>query len=128
GMLRQAQRKLERGVIARPPQSTRLIRGDAQALPFGDRSFEVVFLSHMISTVPDAGRCLAEAVRVVGEYSYIVLVNHFRSEAPVVSWVESALDPMCRRLGWRSDLSLVELLEGVGVENARELPRDKGRG
>jgi len=128
GMLGQAQRKLERGVIARPPQSTRLIRADAQALPFGERSFEVVFLSHMISTVPDAGKCLAEAIRVAAEYSYIVIVNHFRSEVPVVSWVESALDPVCRRLGWRSDLSLVELLAGAGVENARDLRRDKGRG
>lgn len=39
--------------------------GDATALPFADASFDVVVLDSTISHVPDAGRAVAEAARVL---------------------------------------------------------------
>jgi phosphatidylethanolamine/phosphatidyl-N-methylethanolamine N-methyltransferase len=123
GMLRQAQNKLDRGKVVRPPHHTRLVQADALHLPFPDRTFEVVFLSHMISTVPDPRRCLAQAIRVAGDNAYIVLVNHFRSHVPVVNHLEGVLDPLCRRLGWRCDLSLAELMAHVAIDNPQDIAR-----
>jgi len=74
----------------------------------------------VISTVPDPQRCLAEALRVAKEPSVIVLVNHFRSPWPVINWLETAVDPICRRLGWRADLSAEYLLRNSGVEGAEK--------
>jgi phosphatidylethanolamine/phosphatidyl-N-methylethanolamine N-methyltransferase len=121
-MLKQAERKLDQGLVRAdcPRSHTRLLRADAMQLPFADGSFDVVLLSHVISTVPNPDRCLAEALRVVSDGGVIVLVNHFRSRFPLVNWVETAIDPICRKLGWRSDLSLTGLLARAGVEHARD--------
>jgi phosphatidylethanolamine/phosphatidyl-N-methylethanolamine N-methyltransferase len=122
GMLRQAQRKLDCGLIraGSPRGSTVLVQADAMDLPFTERSFDVVFLSHVISTVADPHRCLTEALRVADDHAWVVLVNHFRSPYPVLGWLENAIDPLCRKLGWRCDLSLAELLAGAQVEDLEE--------
>ena len=98
-----------------PRGCTQLMEGDALNLPFPSNSFDCVFLSHVISTVPDAKRCLTEAMRVARDGAHLVLVNHFRSPYPVISWIESAIDPICRKLGWRCDLSLESLLASANV-------------
>ncbi len=128
GMLHQAQRKLDEGFVRAdcPHEDTQLIQADALNLPFPDKSFDVVFLSHVISTVPDPQRCLSEAFRVAHDHAHIVMVNHFRSDYPVLSWVESAIDPICRKLGWRCDLSARTLLAQGGVENLDLLPHAEG--
>jgi SAM-dependent methyltransferase len=41
------------------------LQGDAQALPFADRSFDVVSARHMLYHVPDIPRALSEAYRVL---------------------------------------------------------------
>ena len=117
GMLNQAQRKLDDGTVRAhsPREYTRLVEADALHLPFPDESFDCIFLSHVLTTVPDAQRCLAESIRVAREGAHIVLVNHFRSPYPVLSWLETAIDPLCRKVGWRSDLSLDDLLQASGV-------------
>jgi len=117
GMLEQARRKVEHGEvrIGAARTATTLMQADALALPFSDGAFDLVFLSHVISTVGDPAKCLREAIRTCRDGGLIVLVNHFQSRWPVVSWVEIAIDPICRRLGWRSDLSLPRLLKDAQV-------------
>jgi phosphatidylethanolamine/phosphatidyl-N-methylethanolamine N-methyltransferase len=117
-MLRQARRKLARGLvrsIARP-SDTVLLQADALSLPFPDASFNLVFLSHVITTVADPRRCFAQALRVAREDATLILVNHFRSRFPLLAWVESAIDPICRQLGWRCDLSLEHLFTSFNVQ------------
>jgi phosphatidylethanolamine/phosphatidyl-N-methylethanolamine N-methyltransferase len=128
GMLRQAQRKLEERSVRADCRSedTQLIQGDALNLPFASNSFDVILLSHVVTTVPDPTRCLNEAFRVARENATIVLVNHFRNPFPVINWVETAIDPICRKLGWRSDLSMEELLRPVGVEGLERARDAKG--
>jgi phosphatidylethanolamine/phosphatidyl-N-methylethanolamine N-methyltransferase len=94
--------------------TTHLQSGDALHLPFADNAFDVVLLSHVISTVSDPQRCFAEALRVTREHGLLVLVNHFASTHPVMGWLERTFDPLCRRLGWRNDLSLATLLSRAG--------------
>ncbi len=125
GMLRQAQRKMQEKIIRAGcrAEATQLIQGDALNLPFAANSFDVVLLSHVVTTVPDPTRCLTEAFRVARDQGTIVLVNHFRNQYPVINWLETAIDPICRKLGWRCDLSMEELLRPAGVaglERARD--------
>ncbi|HVS69706.1 MAG TPA: methyltransferase domain-containing protein [Phycisphaerae bacterium] len=126
-MLAQAQKKLDtKATRAAPRSHTQLLQANALDLPFPNESFDTVFLSHLITTVPDPYRCLAEAFRVARPHAHLVIVNHFRSPYPVLSWLETAVDPICRKLGWRSDLSLTELLAPASVENLHLAPETPG--
>jgi phosphatidylethanolamine/phosphatidyl-N-methylethanolamine N-methyltransferase len=48
-----------------------------------------------------------------------VIINHFRSDRPVIAKVVDRLDPVTRKLGWRTTLRVNELLENVPVELVR---------
>jgi phosphatidylethanolamine/phosphatidyl-N-methylethanolamine N-methyltransferase len=93
-----------------------LVQGDALALPFADEAFDCVFMSHVIGTVPDPHVAMREAIRVARDGAMIAILNHFRSPYPVIGWIEIAVDPISRKLGWRNDLSLRGLLAPLGVE------------
>jgi len=56
--------------------------------------------------VPDPIRMMEEAQRVCRPGGRIVIVNHFTSESPILGSLTEALDPVTRRLGWRTDLKL----------------------
>ncbi len=118
GMLRKAQSKLDSGTL-RPHALTRLLRADALHLPFPDHSFDVVFLSHVLATVPDSHRCLHEALRVTRHFGQVVIVNHFQSTNPFLRTLERLIDPLCRRLGWRNDLHLPSLLQPLAITPPR---------
>ena len=46
-------------------RSTLLVRGDARALPFADRSFDTVYAHRMLNDAGDVARALSEAARVL---------------------------------------------------------------
>ena len=115
-MLQRARRKIAK---LRPGVSagmTRLVHADAQQLPFPDGTFDLLFLSHVVSTVSDPHRCLAEALREALAHAPVMIVNHFRSESWVRRAMEMLIDPFCRKLGWRTDLSLRDLLAPFNVQ------------
>jgi phosphatidylethanolamine/phosphatidyl-N-methylethanolamine N-methyltransferase len=112
GMLREARKKIrERGLV-----NTTVFQADAMQLPFGDNTFDHVFVSHVISVVSDPYRLVREAQRVAKPGSRIVIVNHFQSTNRLIAMVEKWLCPLCTRLGWRSDLALQDLIRRTGVE------------
>ncbi|MEM9881612.1 MAG: methyltransferase domain-containing protein [Planctomycetota bacterium] len=92
-----------------------LLRANALQTPFADHSFDHVVISHTISVVSQPNRLLREAKRLVKPDGRIVVLNHFRSTLPVVGWCERTFNPLFVKLGWRSDLSLEECLDGVGL-------------
>jgi hypothetical protein len=47
-------------------------------------------------------------------------VNRFQSKTKIIALAEKALLPLFLKLGWRSDLTLKELLQYDGVEFVRE--------
>jgi len=112
GMLREARKKirehgLERAVV---------FQANALELPFGDSTFDHVFLSHVISVVSDPVRLVQEAQRVAKPGARIVIVNHFQSTNRFIALLEKWLCPLCTKLGWRSDLALQDLIRRTGVE------------
>jgi phosphatidylethanolamine/phosphatidyl-N-methylethanolamine N-methyltransferase len=93
--------------------------GDAQDLQFPDESFDYVTSFHVVSVVPEPKRMMREMVRVCRTGGTIVIINHFRSERPVIASVVDRLDPVTRKLGWRTTLRLSELLDSVPLEMVR---------
>ena len=112
GMLAEAQKKkLEQNL-----DHIQLCQANALHTPFADQSFDHVIISHTISVVSEPDQLLREARRLVKPDGRIVVLNHFRSPKPVVGWLEKVLNPVFMRIGWRSDLTLEECLEGVGLQ------------
>ena len=112
GMLRKAREKIrERGL-----HNAAVFQADALHLPFGDDTFDHVFMSHVISVVSDPYKLIQEAQRVAKPGARIVMVNHFQSTNRFIAMVEKWLCPLCTKLGWRSDLALQDLVRRTGVE------------
>jgi ubiquinone/menaquinone biosynthesis C-methylase UbiE len=72
--------------------------GDAQALAFADASFDTVISTLTLCTVPDEGRAISEAWRVLRPEGRFILLEHVRSPNRVVSAAQRLLDPISVRL------------------------------
>ena len=88
---------------------------DATSMDFGENEFDRAIATYTISAVPDPIAVLSEMRRVVKPGGVIVILNHFRSERRVPSWLEDLVAPVCTRLGWKSNLAMTPLLECVGL-------------
>ncbi len=84
----------------------KVLKMDALHLDFPDDSFDYVMAFHVVTVVPDPIRMMDEAQRVCRPGGKIVIVNHFTSTSPILGSLTEALDPVTRRLGWRTDLKL----------------------
>src|SRR3954452_9609600 len=112
GMLRECRKK----VRAMGLEHTTVFQANALELPFGDDTFDHVFISHVISVVSDPYLLVQEAQRVAKPNARIVIVNHFQSTNRFIALIEKWLCPLCTKLGWRSDLALQDLVRRTGVE------------
>jgi phosphatidylethanolamine/phosphatidyl-N-methylethanolamine N-methyltransferase len=72
--------------------------------------------------VPDPRRLLAELRRVVRPGGDILFVNHFAAEGGPRWWVERAMAPMSRRLGWHPDFAMRALFEPGEIAAAEFVP------
>jgi phosphatidylethanolamine/phosphatidyl-N-methylethanolamine N-methyltransferase len=86
---------------------------DALNLAFADNRFDYVTAFHTVTVVPDPIRMLAEAKRVCRPGGRIVIVNHFTTDLPIIGPLTEALDPITRRLGWRTQLRLEPFLKAA---------------
>ncbi len=111
GMLRKAKDKLDADGL----HHAELVQADAMHTPFADSSFDHVMVSHVISVVSDPNRLLQECRRIVKPTGTIVVLNHFQSPSAVVGFFERVLNPVFVKIGWRSDLTLQECVEGLGL-------------
>jgi phosphatidylethanolamine/phosphatidyl-N-methylethanolamine N-methyltransferase len=84
---------------------------DASNLDFPDDTFDHVLATYVISAVPDPVKTLLEMRRVCRPKGHLVILNHFRSENPILGAVEWMLAPICTRIGFKTDLKLKPLLE-----------------
>jgi phosphatidylethanolamine/phosphatidyl-N-methylethanolamine N-methyltransferase len=91
---------------------TALLEMDAEATNFPAASFDVAVAMFVASVVPNPRRLLAEMRRVVRPGGHILFVNHFAAERGPRWWVERALAPASRKLGWHPDFALEALLPG----------------
>ncbi|HWP35827.1 MAG TPA: methyltransferase domain-containing protein [Thermodesulfobacteriota bacterium] len=105
-MLRKArQRVRDRGL-----RHVSLIEMDASRLGFPNDTFDCVVAAHVMSVVPEPIRVLAEIKRVTRQDGKIAIINHFQSTNRVLARLEAYLNPITRRIGWRTDLDLDSLV------------------
>lgn len=87
-----------------------LIEVDAEATGFDAGSFDVAVAMFVASVVPHPRALLAEMRRVVRPGGHLLFVNHFAAERGPRWWVERALAPASRKLGWHPDFAREALL------------------
>ncbi len=92
-----------------------LVRGDGMSPPFTEQSFDHMIMCHTVTVVSDPVQLLNWAARLIKPGGRIVLANHFRSTNRVMSWFEKWTNPFWVKIGWRSDVALEEVLEGVDL-------------
>jgi phosphatidylethanolamine/phosphatidyl-N-methylethanolamine N-methyltransferase len=89
---------------------------DALAMAFPDDSFDYVMAFHVVTVVPNPHRLVDEMARVCKPDGQVVIINHFSSPRPVIRRVVNLVDPLTRRLGWSTRLSLDEAINGAPLE------------
>jgi len=94
----------------------RLAVMDATRMGFQDNSFDHVLATYVISAVPDPIQVLREIKRVCRPKGHIIILNHFKSDHPVMGRLERMMAPLITRTGlFKPDLQLTPLLEKVGL-------------
>ena len=83
---------------------------DAEATGFPEASFDIAVAMFVASVVPHPRLLLAEMRRVVRPGGHILFVNHFAAERGPRWWVERAMAPASRALGWHPDFSMADLI------------------
>ena len=89
-----------------------LFQMDATHLSFADNSFDSVMAAYVMTAVPHPFEVLAEMCRVCRPGGTIVMLNHFSNHNPFLSRVERKISPLCSRIGFRTDLTVEDLLAG----------------
>lgn len=112
GMLKRAKERLVQDNL----NHIRLTLGNALQLPFSSETFDYVLLSHVITVVSDPVKVIDEIRRVAKPGARVVLINHFQSTNRVVALFERWVNPICQWLGWKSDLSLEDLIRKTDLQ------------
>jgi phosphatidylethanolamine/phosphatidyl-N-methylethanolamine N-methyltransferase len=114
-MLRKAKEKINELGLS----NIEAIGMDAMRMGFKDDSFDKVFISHAVSVVPEPYQVMSEVRRVCRKGGQVVIINHFKSSNKLVETVEKIINPVCKKIGWRSDLCLKEFIDRSGL-NVRQ--------
>lgn len=101
----------ERVRAERLGQVVGLAEMDAERMAFADGAFDIAVAMFTASVVPDAKRLFGEMSRVVRPGGHLLFVNHFAAEDGPRWWVERAMAPLSRLLGWHPDFALRDLLD-----------------
>jgi phosphatidylethanolamine/phosphatidyl-N-methylethanolamine N-methyltransferase len=79
---------------------------DAEATPFEDASFDIAVAMFVASVVPNPRRLLAEMRRLVRPGGNILFINHFAAARGPRWWLERAMAPASKALGWHPDFAM----------------------
>ena len=83
---------------------------NAEELAFEDSSFDFVTSFHTISVVSRPQAMMSEIVRVCKPGGRVLMINHFRSDNPLIAKVVNSAGNITKHLGWRTDVGLDEVL------------------
>jgi phosphatidylethanolamine/phosphatidyl-N-methylethanolamine N-methyltransferase len=120
-MLEQAQRK----VNTEGWRHVCLLQMDALDLKFEDGQFDYITAFHVVSVVPDHITLMKEMVRVCKPGGTLVVINHFRSRRAWLATMVDRLDPVTRKLGWRTTLKCSDLFAEVPLRIERQFKTSK---
>jgi len=86
---------------------------DATRMDFPDNAFDSILAAYVISTVPDPKIVVEEMARVCKDGGKIVFLNHFKNGKKWISVFEKTVSPLCKRIGFRTDLDLGTILKNT---------------
>lgn len=98
-MLRELNAKLSR--VRRPSLRASLVRGDALALPFADRTFDLAILASVLYLIHDWRAALDEVDRVVRPGGNVLLVSERSVEQPALARWDALWRHAIERTGYR---------------------------
>lgn len=115
GMLKKARERVE----AEGLQNVQLRSMDAGNMTFEDNTFDTAIAAYVVTAVPDYAKLMNEMVRVCRPGGRIVLLNHFVNGHRVLRAIEKAISPLCEHIGFRTDLSVERVLDGLPLSVGR---------
>ncbi len=109
GMLEDARRRVGEFQL----NHVTLQRMDAGNMELPDDHFDIVMAAYVVTAVPDYRIVVDEMIRVCRPGGRIVMLNHFSNGNKVIAAVEKLISPLCKHIGFRTDLALHTVLEGT---------------
>ena len=109
GMLEKARKRIQNHQL----DHVALQRMDAAQMELENDSFDIVMAAYVVTAVPDYREVVSEMIRVCKPGGRIIMLNHFSNGNKVIAAVEKMISPLCKHIGFRTDLSLSTVLEGT---------------
>ena len=100
--------------------NVKLLKMDAGDMDFPDNTFDIVIAAYVVTAVPDYRKLMQEMIRVSRPGGRLILLNHFTQDSPIIAAVEKAISPICTRMGFRTDLSVDEVIDGWPLIKERD--------
>ena len=94
---------------------------DAEKLEFPDHSFDVVMAQYVVTAVPNPEAALNEFARVLRPGGEIILLSRVSADAGMRRFIEQQLQPVVRRLGWRTEFAWSRYAEWAAQADGMEL-------
>lgn len=116
GMLEKAKKRMASYSL----NHVELMRMDAGQMEFDDDSFDTVMAAYVVTAVPDYRKVVTEMIRVCRPGGRIIMLNHFSNGNRLIAAVEKVISPLCKHIGFRTDLSLNTVLEGTTLHVAKK--------
>ena len=88
-------------------------------MSFADDSFDIVVAAYVVTAVPDHRAVMQEIIRVARPGARVVLLNHFVNGSGLLAALERAVSPLCKHVGFRTDLSVGQVLDGLPLDVTR---------
>ncbi len=111
GMLEKAKGKVRDVKIP-----VKLIEMDAQNLQFPDNTFDTVVATCVFCSIPDPIKGLKEIKRVCKRRGKVILLEHVRSDNPILGKIMDTLDPLIvRMIGPHINRRTVENVSSAGL-------------
>jgi phosphatidylethanolamine/phosphatidyl-N-methylethanolamine N-methyltransferase len=95
---------------------------DAEATDFPDGTFDIAVAMFVASVVPHPRKLLEEMRRVVRPGGNILFINHFASDRGPRWWIERAMAPASRALGWHPDFASEQIFTPEDMVRALATP------
>ncbi|HJT56636.1 MAG TPA: class I SAM-dependent methyltransferase [Ktedonobacteraceae bacterium] len=120
GMLHNARKRAEAA-----PVPITLTQAAAESLPFADETFDCAVATLVFCSVTDSLAGLREIRRVLKPGGKLLLVEHIRSQGPVIGRIQDMLVPFTTRLAgnchWNRDTERTIADAGFQIEYRRNL-------
>lgn len=111
GMLEKAKGKVKDAKV-----SIQLLEMDAQNLQFADNTFDTIVATCVFCSIPDPIKGLQEIKRVAKPNSKVILLEHVRSDNPILGLIMDILDPLTVHIGPHINRRTVENVKTAGLK------------